>query len=113
MTATARKPAPPTGTQAPTKRRVSRQQKVDDRTPVETAFYGQALRRMIRALVVRADKGDLEVITELTQIRRLLDSCLTASALTLHDGSGYSWAEIGRAAGISKQAAAARWGGQS
>lgn len=111
MTAAARKQAPPTGTQAPATRRFQRQRKVVVKGPVETAFYGQAVRRMIRAFMARADTGDLETITELTAIRRLVGDCLTGAARTLHDQAGYPWSEIGRAAGISKQAAASRWGG--
>lgn len=112
MTATARKQAPPGGIQAPQERRFQRQGKVDGRVKVETREYAQAVQRMVRALLVRAESGDLETITELTNLRHVVTAYLSQAARTLHDSCGYSWSEIGRAAGISKQAAASRWGGE-
>src|SRR5690349_2760645 len=84
-----------------------------DREALELAAF---LRRMGRALVRRAGDGDLDALVALVDSRAALDVAIGDAARALHtwrvDGvhDGYSWAEIGRAVGISKQAAQQRFG---
>lgn len=67
------------------------------------AFAG----RVARAMVRRAGEGDLEALAALRTIRDDVESAIGDAARALHDDfhSPYSWAEIGRSLGITKQAA--------
>ena len=111
MTAMDRKPAGRTRTRPSQNGGFSVNQTLTPRAPVETTKYGEAMHRMTRSLLHRAEAGDLEALTELTTLRRLVTYCLSGAAQALNGTHGYSWSEIGRAAGITKQAAAKRWGG--
>lgn len=77
----------------------------------EADELGGMIRRCIRALVERADEGDALAAEELFALRPFLrDQERSAASAMLR--AGYSWAEIGRAAGVSKQAAYERYGGK-
>ena len=66
------------------------------------AFVG----RIARAMVRRAGEGDLEALSALKQMRADVDAATKAAAQALHaDPYGYSWTEIGRELGITRQAA--------
>ncbi|ALX66335.1 hypothetical protein [Microbacterium sp. XT11] len=75
---------------------------------VETMSYLAMLRRMIRAAGRRVAEADEFELAELLALRAELDAAIAASVKGQHD-NGRSWAEIGAAAGMSKQAAAKRW----
>lgn len=71
------------------------------------SFLGM-VRRMIRAAGRRVAEADEFELSELLSLRADLDDAIAAAVTGQHDG-GRSWAEIGAAAGMSKQAAAKRW----
>lgn len=66
------------------------------------------LRRIAKALVRRAAEGDLETLSAIRQVQADLDAALEQAAAAAHD-AGYSWTEIGRELGISRQAARQRF----
>lgn len=68
--------------------------------------------RIARAMVRRAADGDLEAITALATMRQAVDAATVDAARALHDhpSAGYSWTEIGRELGVSRQAALQRFG---
>lgn len=70
------------------------------------------LRRMARALVRRAAAGDLEALAALVESRDALDVAIGDAARALHYDftQPYSWGEIARELGISRQAAQQRFG---
>jgi hypothetical protein len=43
-------------------------------------------------------------------LRAELDRAIDAAVEGLHEGQGWSWAAIGRAAGLTRQGAEQRWG---
>lgn len=66
--------------------------------------------RTANALVKRAEEGDLEAISALADAERAMHDALTAAVRANRAGvNAYSYAEIGRELGISKQAAAKRF----
>lgn len=66
-------------------------------------------RRMARAMVKRAEGGELEALSALADARRAFDAAISeaARALRIH---GYTWADIGAELGVTKQAAQKRFG---
>lgn len=70
------------------------------------------LRRMGRALVRRAGEGDLEALSALLDSIAALEAAAgeAARALVDPDGPAYSWGEVGREVGMTRQAARQRWG---
>ena len=77
---------------------------------VETPDYVAMLCRMVRAAGRRIADGDPEDLALLLQVQAELDAAITAGVLGMRANTGRSWAEIGRALGVTKQAAAKRWG---
>lgn len=71
-----------------------------------TAFMGRAVRSYVR----RASEGDEDALVGLTQLRAQVDQAIVEAGRALH-ASGYSWAEIAAPLGITRQAAAMRFGG--
>lgn len=68
------------------------------------------MRRMLRALVARATDGDLFALESLANLERAIPEAVEAAARGAHAGeAGYSWGEIGRELGISRQAAHQRF----
>lgn len=77
---------------------------------VETVEYIAMLRRMIRAggrRVADADELELEALTAL---RVELDDAISVAVLGQRESLGRSWAWVGRALGITRQAAQQRYG---
>lgn len=66
-------------------------------------------RRMARAMVRRAVDGDLETLSALVDTQRAIDAALGQAARALHE-SGYSWTEIARELGTTRQNARQRFG---
>ncbi len=82
--------------------------------PANTALtendkYGKFVRRIMRAYGKRVADLDIEGLKGLVDLRTELDAQIKESAQTLQ-AQGYSWAEIGRVLGVSKQAAQQRFG---
>lgn len=80
-----------------------------DREALELAGF---LRRMGRALVRRAADGDMDALAALVQSRDALDAAIGDAARALHYDfhQPYSWGEIARELGITRQAAQQRFG---
>lgn len=73
------------------------------------AAFAAFARRIVRAYSKRVALADPEDLTDLLALSAALDEAVEAAVLALH-AQGRSWAEIGRAAGVSRQAAHKRWG---
>lgn len=71
-----------------------------------------ALARQIRAMVKRAAEGDLETLSCLARVEAAVHAAQADAARALHDDfrQPYSWTEIARELGISRQAAQMRFG---
>jgi hypothetical protein len=67
--------------------------------------------RVARSLARRAEGGDIDALEELVKLQRDLDDYIDTAARGLHGEPGrYSWGEIGRWLGITRQAARQRFG---
>lgn len=65
-------------------------------------------RRIIRAAARRVGDADPEDLAEMLALRAALDEAIEAAVAGMR-GNGFSWAEIARATGTTRQAAHARW----
>ncbi|MCO5992669.1 hypothetical protein [Actinoallomurus rhizosphaericola] len=81
------------------------------RRVVENDEYAAFIRRVIRAYARRVASGDIEALADMTALASDLDTAITQAVTGLRT-FGYSWAEIARPLGISRQAAQQRWGGE-
>ena len=79
------------------------------RRVVENDEYAAFLRRVLRAYSRRVGAGDIEAVAEMTDLARQLDDIIQDAITSLRE-HGYSWADIARPLGISRQAAQQRWG---
>lgn len=79
-----------------------------DRPVVENPAFAQAVRRMLRALARRAG-GDVETLPILRDMQDDLDA-LMRQAVTACRAENYSWAEIAKRLGTTRQAAQQRYG---
>jgi hypothetical protein len=77
---------------------------------VENPQYAEFLRRIIRAMGRRA-ADDPESLRAFVDLSRDLDVAFVAAARACHD-TGYSWADIARPLGITRQAALKRFGAE-
>jgi hypothetical protein len=77
--------------------------------PVEDSAYVAMMRRMIRAMGKRASEGDLELLAEMKALKADIDERM-AAAVAKQREQGVSWAQIGDALGMSRQAAQQKWG---
>lgn len=80
------------------------------RETVETMEYAKMLRRMIRAYAYRVAEADPEDLTEMLELRRAFDAAVRAAVRGQRKLQGRSWADIGAAAGITREAAYQKWG---
>ncbi len=80
------------------------------RRVVENDEYTAFLRRALRALARRVCGGDIDAITDMTQLSAELDNAIRTAVTGLRE-RGYSWTEIGLRLGVTRQAAQQRWGG--
>lgn len=76
----------------------------------DAAEVASAAARMLRALSRRAEAGDVQALVCLRDLDRTMGLEQLRAAHGLNVQHGYSWAEIGLACGISRQAAFQRWG---
>ncbi len=74
----------------------------------EADRYGAFVRRVLRAYSRRVGDRDVEGLAGLAALAAEVDAA-TLDAVRGLRASGYSWAEIGKALGTSKQAAAQRF----
>ena len=75
----------------------------------ESDEYGSFVRRIMRAYGRRVADRDIEGLAGLAQLQTELTAQIKDTAQALQ-AQGYSWAEIGRVLGVSKQAAQQRFG---
>ena len=69
------------------------------------------LKRMARALVKRAAAGDLDALSALRSARAFMDEAEVEAGRLLHEQGNYPWPTIAEHIGVTKQAAAKRYGG--
>src|SRR5687768_5205295 len=75
----------------------------------EAPEIGQAARRFVRALVVRAEEGDTEAIEQLVETQHEVTQAITAAGRALHEVAGYSYTELAQVLGTTRQAARQRF----
>ena len=74
----------------------------------EAADMGKFMRRVARAMVRRAEGGELDAVRELRTTHKAIGDALNDAARAAHD-AGYTWADIAAELGMTKQAAHKRW----
>jgi hypothetical protein len=74
----------------------------------EAEKYFAFTRRILRACARRVADKDIEALTGMVALRAELDAQIEQAVIGL--SGDYSWAEIGRALGTTKQAAHMRFG---
>ena len=80
-----------------------------ERRYVETEEYVRFLHRIMKALGSRVADADIEMLRSLADLPTLVESLLTETVTRLRTEHGYSWADIGRALGITRQSAHERF----
>ena len=78
---------------------------------VENDAYAAFLRRVIRAFGRRIAAGDIDALADAAFLSDQLDTVIKTAITGLRE-RGYSWADIGRQLGVTRQAAQQRWGGE-
>jgi hypothetical protein len=76
----------------------------------ETSEYAAFVRRVVRAYGRRVSDKDIEALGEMAAVQRELDTAMRAAVAQLQGSGDYSWADIGRVLGITRQAAQQRYG---
>jgi hypothetical protein len=79
---------------------------------VENDDYAAFLRRAIRAFGRRIAAGDIDALGDAAFLSAQLDTVIKTAVTGLRQ-RGYSWADIGRQLGVTRQAAQQRWGGET
>jgi hypothetical protein len=80
------------------------------RQVVENSAFAAFARRIIRAYSRRISGGDIEALMDMAILATEAETALGEAVKGLH-AYGYSWADIARPLGITRQAAQQRWGG--
>ncbi len=89
--------------------RARRARRRENRT-IEPPDYRQMLSRLIRAYARRVADADMEDLADMLSLRTELDAEIALVVRTGRARHGRSWADIGRAAGTTREAAFQRWG---
>lgn len=76
---------------------------------VENRDFAAFVRRIVRRQGRRVGAGDLEDLAELQAVARFVEEAMAEAVAGLR-AQGYSWANIGAALGVTKQATRKRWG---
>ena len=79
-------------------------------TVTENDAYAAFLRRVIRAFGRRIAAGDIDALADAAFLSAQLDTTIKTAVTGLRE-RGYSWADIGRQLGVTRQAAQQRWSG--
>jgi hypothetical protein len=80
------------------------------RRGTETVDYLAMLGRLIDRAGLRVGTADMDELTMLLDCRSRLDDAIAVAVGSVRENGGYSWAAIGEAAGMTRQAAYQRWG---
>src|SRR5690349_7272206 len=80
-----------------------------ERRYVETEAYIRFLRRVLAALANRVGDADVELLRGLADLSGVINDLLTDTVHRLRDDHGYSWADVGRALGTTRQSAHERF----
>jgi DNA-directed RNA polymerase specialized sigma24 family protein len=80
------------------------------REVVDKFEYADFCRRVLRAYSRRVAQGDVESLVHLVDLSNEVDAAIRAAVSGLRR-FGYSWGEIAKRLGVSRQAAHQRWGG--
>lgn len=79
----------------------------------ENAAYTGMMRRMLRAYTVRVvEAADPQDLADLARFVDDVEAALTDAVHQLRAEKDYSWAQIGKALGITRTAAQKRFGGE-
>lgn len=74
----------------------------------EAPDLGDAIVRMMRGLVARAGEGDTEAVEQLARVERLAPVATSMGGRLAHAQAGYSYTDLGRVLGVTRQAARQR-----
>jgi uncharacterized protein with PIN domain len=80
------------------------------KTVCENTDYTAFARRIIRAHGRRVAQGDPVDLAELVELRADMDQVIRQAVVGMRERHGYSWADIGRELGITRQAAQQQYG---
>jgi len=83
------------------------------RDTVENPAFAAFAKRIMRAFARRVgDEADIEALADLVALSNEVDDAIACAVRGLRNANPpYSWADIGRVLGITRQAAQQRWGG--
>lgn len=79
----------------------------------DTTEYAKMMGRMLRAYSRRVGDADPEDLAEMLAVHATFSAAIQDAVTAQRARHGTSWADIGRAAGITRQAAQQRWGAQA
>lgn len=77
---------------------------------MEDSDYIAMMRRLARRLGERVADGDPETLTEMLDLYREFGDAVGVAVRGQREQHNFSWSEIGRGAGMTKQGAQQRWG---
>lgn len=78
--------------------------------PKENSEYGAFVRRAIRSYGARVGVGDVDALPDLLGLHEDLDEAIAQAVADLRaEPNLYSWSEIARRLGVTRQAAMQRW----
>lgn len=80
------------------------------RVPVENTEYTAFARRIIRAHGRRIAEGEPVDLAEMVALRKEMDAVILQAVQGMRETHGWSWAQIGDALGITRQAAQITYG---
>ena len=78
---------------------------------VENDEFAEFARRVLRAYSCRIASGDIDALASFNALVSEADELLRTAIFCLRV-RGYSWADIARRLGVTRQAAQQRWGGR-
>ena len=93
--------------------REAKAQRRAHRAPMEAARYLAQLRDLMERSGRKVAEADPEDLTHLLALQAVLDQAITVAVRGQRARWQRSWADIGRGANITRQAAQQRWGGSS
>lgn len=98
-----------TGIGASGDRRNSVNRRLTPKRPVANDEYAAFARRILRGYSRRIAAGDIDALADMMALSADVDQAIHDAVRGLRE-FGYSWADIGKRAGMTRQAAQQRWG---